>query len=200
MTSSRVAAEVGDQRVVGVEHQRARAGQLAHDLRPAVGDRLELAVAVELVAEQVAEQQRPRPQLRARPRSSQNSSTSNRPSSPSIPPRRGAPVEQRRGDAAGHVRAGAVVDERRCPRARGSWRPSPRWSSCRWWPRSPRSPAAGGATSSLIACGSSAHQHLARGGWCRRRVRRGGRAHRRRARRRSSLGARSCFSLRARSR
>ena len=56
-------AEIGDERVVRVEHERRGAGVRGDDLRPALGDDLELAVAVELVAEQVGEQQRPRPQL-----------------------------------------------------------------------------------------------------------------------------------------
>ena len=59
----RLAAEVGDERVVGVEHE-LRAGRAAlDDDGPAVGDRVELAVAVELVAEEVGEQQRARLQL-----------------------------------------------------------------------------------------------------------------------------------------
>ena len=56
-------AEVGHERVVRVEHERGGARVRGHDLRPALGDDLELAVAVELVAEQVGEQQRPRAQL-----------------------------------------------------------------------------------------------------------------------------------------
>ena len=52
-----VAPEVGHERVVGVEDEL---GAVARDeLGPAVGDRVELAVAVELVAEQVAEQHGP---------------------------------------------------------------------------------------------------------------------------------------------
>src|SRR3712207_8320835 len=54
-----------DRRVVGVQHEVAvvRGGHRG----PALGDRLELAVAVELVAEQVREQDRPRPDLRNDP-------------------------------------------------------------------------------------------------------------------------------------
>ena len=100
-----VAAEVGDQRVVGVEHERGRLRQPGDDLGPAVGDDLELAVAVELVAEQVAEQHGARRELgrdRAEPELVDLEQ-------PHVAPVRG----QRGGDAAGHVGAGAVVDEAR---------------------------------------------------------------------------------------
>ena len=58
-----LAAEVGDQRVVGVQHERGIVRLGGDDLGPAVGDQLELAVAVELVAEQVAEQEHLRVEL-----------------------------------------------------------------------------------------------------------------------------------------
>ena len=58
-----VAPEVGDERVVGVQDEAGRGRQAGDDRRPAVGDDLELAVAVELVAEQVAEQHRARLEL-----------------------------------------------------------------------------------------------------------------------------------------
>ena len=56
-----VAPQVGDGRVVGVEDERRRG--VRDDGRPAIGDRVELAVAVELVAEQVGQQQRARLEL-----------------------------------------------------------------------------------------------------------------------------------------
>ena len=105
------AAEVGDQRVVGVEDERAAAAAGAHHGRPAVGDGLQLAVAVELVAEQVAEQQRARGEL-----------LDDRPEpelvhleQPDVAGH-GAPAaarghRERGGHAAGHVRPRAVVDE-----------------------------------------------------------------------------------------
>jgi hypothetical protein len=100
-----VAAEVGDQRVVGVEHEPGGGGQPGDDPRPAVGDDLQLAVAVELVAEQVAEQDGARLEL-ARDRSE-----------PELVDLEQADVAaaggQRRRHAAGHVGAGAVVDEAR---------------------------------------------------------------------------------------
>ena len=54
------AAEVGDQRVVGVQNHSRACRKAPHRRRPAVGDRVELAVAVELVAEQVPQQDRAR--------------------------------------------------------------------------------------------------------------------------------------------
>ena len=57
------AAEVGHERVVGVEHELGGRGALGGHRGPAVGDRVELAVAVELVAEQVGEQHRARVEL-----------------------------------------------------------------------------------------------------------------------------------------
>jgi hypothetical protein len=50
-----VPPKVGDERVVGVQDQRP--AERAHHVGPAVGDDLQLPVAVELVAEQVAQQQ-----------------------------------------------------------------------------------------------------------------------------------------------
>jgi len=50
-----VAAEVGDQRVVGVENEVAAPRALADHLSPLVGEVLELAVAVELVAKEGCE-------------------------------------------------------------------------------------------------------------------------------------------------
>ena len=85
-----VAAEVGDERIVGVEHELRRRGR-GDGRRPAVGDRLELAVAVELVAEEVGQQQRARRAAPGRRWSSQNSSTSKSPASPSMPSPRAAP-------------------------------------------------------------------------------------------------------------
>jgi hypothetical protein len=108
-----VAAQIGDERVVGVEHERRGARVGGDDVRPAVGDDLELAVAVELVAEQVAEQERARSQLvddRGEPELVDLEQ-------PEVAGQRAAAAarsaRQRRGDAAGHVRPGAVVDERR---------------------------------------------------------------------------------------
>ena len=75
------AAEVRHQRVVGVQHEACPAVELGHELRPAVGQQLELAVAVELVAEQVGEEQQARLHV-ARDAGSQASSTSKSPSWP----------------------------------------------------------------------------------------------------------------------
>ena len=53
-------AEVADLRVVAVDHEHRLRRQLRRRSTPALGDVLELAVAVELVAEEVAEQHRAR--------------------------------------------------------------------------------------------------------------------------------------------
>ena len=58
-----VAAEVGDQRVVGVEGEVGAAAQRRHGFGPVVGQDLHLAVAIELVAEEVAEHDQARLQL-----------------------------------------------------------------------------------------------------------------------------------------
>ena len=55
--------EVGDQRIVGVQHEPRAGRRAGNELGPAVGDQLELAVAVELITEEVGQQQQPRPQL-----------------------------------------------------------------------------------------------------------------------------------------
>ncbi len=97
-----VAAEVGDERVVGVEHEAAAAGPLGDRLPPLVGQRLGLPVAVELVAEEVAEDDQGRVELGGdlwQPRLVDLEQAL-------VPPL----VEQRGGDPPGHVRAGPVVD------------------------------------------------------------------------------------------
>src|SRR5207244_11450725 len=64
-------AHRGELRVVGVVDEARIVRQAVQGFPPALGDELELAVAVELVAEEVAEADRPRPQapheLRERP-------------------------------------------------------------------------------------------------------------------------------------
>ena len=97
------APEVGDGRVVGVEDQRG--GGARRHRRPAVGDRVELAVAVELVAEQIGQQQRARLQLvddLAEPELVDLEE-------PCIAVARA--IHERGGDATGHVRASTVVHE-----------------------------------------------------------------------------------------
>ena len=82
------AREVGDLRVVAVHDERGILRQPGDGAAPALRDELELAVAVELVAEEVAEQDRPGPRPCASPRGARASSTSNRPSSASRAERR----------------------------------------------------------------------------------------------------------------
>jgi hypothetical protein len=74
------------------------------ELRPAVGDDLELAVAVELVAEQVGEEEQPGLELL---RDAREPSLVDLEQAELAPLASG--VEQRRGHPPGHVRSGAVV-------------------------------------------------------------------------------------------
>jgi len=107
-----LAPEVGDQRVVGVQHELRAAGAPRDDGGPAIGDRLELAEAVELVAEEVAEQQRARIELgddALEPELVDLEEAELAMDAPARPRR----VEQGRGHATGHVRTRAVVDEAR---------------------------------------------------------------------------------------
>ena len=119
--------------IVAVDGQRGVAGQRTHRRAPPLGDVLELAVAIELVAEEIAETDR---LWFARARA----------------PRAAPPRPPRRGPARPRVHRGAS----RRPRRPGSRRsccapgetvrggcslPSPRWWSCRSSPRSRRSRA-----------------------------------------------------------
>ena len=148
----RVAAEVGDERVVGVEHE-ARA--LADDRGPAVGDRLQLAVAVELVAEQVAEQHRARLDLLgdlAEPElvDLEQAEVAGELTAALA---RGARQRRARSRPPCSPRRGCGRGARPC--ARGSTRPSPRSWSCRWWRRSRRCRGPAGTTSCRMAFGST---------------------------------------------
>ena len=55
-----VTTQIGHERVVRVEHQAGGRRQRGDDTRPPIGDRIELAVTVELIAEQVREEDRAR--------------------------------------------------------------------------------------------------------------------------------------------
>ena len=101
------AAEIRHQGVVGVEHQARPPVQLCHHLGPAVGQQLELAVAVELVAEEVGEQEQPRPQL-ARHLGQPGLVHLEQAQLAGLAAR----VEQSRGHTPGHVGAGPVVHQR----------------------------------------------------------------------------------------
>ena len=57
-----LSTEISDLGIVAVDHERRIGGERLHRRPPAIGDELELAVAVELVAEEIAEADRPRPQ------------------------------------------------------------------------------------------------------------------------------------------
>ena len=97
-----IAAQVGDQRVVGVEDEAAATGPLGDHRRPFVGQVLELAVAVELVTKQIAEHDQPRIERGRHLR---------QPRFVDLEQALAAALfEQRRGHAPAHVRPGAVVD------------------------------------------------------------------------------------------
>ena len=140
-----VATEVGDQRVVGVQDRAGGTGR--QHLLPALGDPLELAVAVELVAEQVRQQHRPGGELTGDGGEPELVDLEQPELAGDAAAGVGS-VEERRGHATGHVRAGVIVDQLRPRRGAGSRPPSRRWSSCRWLPRSGRCRAAGGSRAS----------------------------------------------------
>ena len=84
--------------------KRVRPAALGDRRRPLVGQRLDLAVAVELVAEEVAEHDQRGVELLGDPR---------QPGLVDLEEALAAALlEQRRGDSPGHVRAGPVVDRR----------------------------------------------------------------------------------------
>ncbi len=97
-----VAAEVGDRRIVGVEHEARAPGPCRHGLGPVLRQRLDLAVAIELVAEEVAEHHHGGIELGRDLRE---------PGLVDLEQALAAALlEQRRGDAPGHVRSRPVVD------------------------------------------------------------------------------------------
>ncbi len=107
----RRAAQVGDQRIVGVEHEASAPACRGGGHRcPSIGDRVELAVAVELIAEQVAEQDAARLELRDHPVEPELVELE-QPKLAGDPTARAGGGHQRRGHAAGHVRPGPVVDD-----------------------------------------------------------------------------------------
>ena len=105
------APQVRDEGVVGVQHEPRLGFKRGDHRSPPVGDRLELAVAVELVAKQVAEHQRSRRQLADHP--VQPELVELEQTKLAVDPVAAASGGQQRGcHASGHVRAGAVVDKR----------------------------------------------------------------------------------------
>ena len=120
-------------RVVGVVDELRLRGQRRDRLAPALGDELELAVPVELIAEEIPEADRSRPE----PSQELGQCALVDLEEPEL---RVAGAEQRRGDARDEIRARPVVRE---PVAAGggSRPPSPSWSSCRSWPRRPPFPS-----------------------------------------------------------
>jgi hypothetical protein len=102
-------AEIRDEWIVGVEDEPRAVGQRCGHRRPAFGDRLQLAVAIELVTEQVAEQDRTRRQLRADAIQPELVDLEEAELAFDAPTVGGA--EQSGGHPAGHVGARAVMDE-----------------------------------------------------------------------------------------
>jgi hypothetical protein len=102
-----LAAEVRHERVVGVEHQCGAFAARGDEVGPAVGEQLQLAVAVELVAEEVAENQEGGIEFRG---------DAVEPSLVDLEQPQlalaAACVDQRGGHAPVHVRAGAVAHDR----------------------------------------------------------------------------------------
>ena len=102
-------AKVGDERIVCVEHRlRAAACQR---VAPAVGDRLELSVAVELVTEQIPQKNRPWMELLRQLRQPQLIHLEEAKLTGHAPTRAGC-VEQRRGHATRHIGARPVMHQR----------------------------------------------------------------------------------------
>ena len=100
-----------DQRVVGVEHEPPP--RWRDDRGPAVGDRLQLAVAVELVAEQVGEQHRARLDLLGDLAEPELVDLEQAEVAGELTAALARGAGERRRDPARHVRPGAVVDEAR---------------------------------------------------------------------------------------
>ena len=115
--------EIGHDRIVAVHDERRRRRELADRRSPALGHDLELAVAVELVAEEVPERHdaRPRPRERLGKRTLVDLEEAELGS---------AGGDEGGGDPGEQIRAGAVPREASC-RRRGSRRPSPSSSSFR---------------------------------------------------------------------
>ena len=127
--------ELGDERVVGVGDERRVGGEARDRGPPALGDVLELAVAVELVPEEVAEADGARPD--APHHLGQRELVDLEQPEVRVAARRGASTRpRRRGWRPSCSRRGGA-------RARGSRSPSPSSSSCRSSPR--RAPHPGGA-------------------------------------------------------
>ena len=155
--SGPLAREIADLRVVAVDDEHAPpAPERARPSAPALRDVLELSVAVELVAEQVPEADRPGPDtardLRQRGLVHLEE-----------PQLRVPGGQEGGGDPGDEIRARSVVSEAQ-PRARGSPRPSPRSSSSRSSPRSSAEPMRKSRGKPVERVRVERGQHLARHG------------------------------------
>ncbi len=169
-----VVGQIRDDRVVCVDDERRVGGQRTDGRAPTFGDELELAVAVELVAEEVSEchDARTKPRHRLRKRALVDLEQTE----VGIRGRRRAQRRSRRAGSRprGSTRAGA--------RRRGSRPPWPSWSSCRWSPTSPRRRRRSRAASRSTAVRIQLPERPFPGSSFRRRDARRGRARRARAR------------------
>ena len=107
--SARGAFERADQRIIDVEHDSRLRIQLRERAAPAAGDRVDLTVAVELVAHQVGEQHRRRAHRRGHVVEGRLVGLEHADQPGGQPPAGAAGVDQRRQHAAHQVGAGAVV-------------------------------------------------------------------------------------------
>ena len=157
----RAAPEVGDQGVVRVQHElgmSARGGR-GHG-GPAVGDRVELAVPVELVAEQIPEQDPARRELGHDPVQPElvdleQSELARRSARHSVPRPRGSKPRRRPCSRP----PGCAPPARR--RGSAPMRPWRRWSSCRWLRTPPPSRAPGAPKARRSHRAPERHEHLA---------------------------------------
>ena len=150
-----VACEVADLRVVGVDDEHGVVGQRRDRGAPALGDLLQLAVAVELVAEEVARGTTARGRTRR--------ATSGKRGLVHLEEAelRVARREERRGDSRDEVRARAVVREPDA-RARGSTRRTRPSSSSRSSPRRSPCPREAARRAPIERAGVDRGQDLAR--------------------------------------
>ena len=107
--STRGALERADQRIIDIEHDSRLGIQLRERAAPAAGDRVDLTVAVELVAHQVGEQHRRRAHRRRHVVEGRLVGLEHAHQPGGQPPACAAGVDQRCQHAAHQVGAGAVV-------------------------------------------------------------------------------------------
>ena len=105
-----MAAEVGDQGVIGIGGQPGGGRQPRHHGRPPIGDRLQLAVPIQLVPEEVAQHQRAGMELRRHPVQPELVDLEQSQLAVDATAAPGG-IQQRRRHSSGHVGPRTVVDE-----------------------------------------------------------------------------------------